>query len=61
MESKGDEKHSHGDKNEATPQKNLVMRFCEFAFKVLNQNMDDFFEDNMGAFEQVCSNYMGVE
>jgi len=34
------------------PKKNLALRFCEFAFKVLNQDMDDFFEDNMDAFDQ---------
>jgi hypothetical protein len=36
----------------APPPKNIVMKFTEYAFKVLNQDMDDFFEDNMGEFDQ---------
>jgi hypothetical protein len=59
MESKGcDAKHAgEADTKADVPTKNLVMRFCEYAFKVLNQDMDDFFEDNMDAFEQVSSSY----
>lgn len=32
--------------------RSLVMHMCEFAFKVLNDEMDGFFEDNVDAFEQ---------
>ena len=30
----------------------LVMRMCEYAFKVLNEDMDDFFDEHVDAFEQ---------
>ena len=57
MESKGhDDKGYDGDEKgvvDTSPQKNVVMRFCEYAFRVLNQDMDDFFEDNIGVFDQV--------
>lgn len=33
-------------------QKNVVARFVEYAYKVINENMDDFFEDNMEVFDQ---------
>lgn len=35
-----------------TNDKNVVIRFCEFAYKVINEDMDDFFCDNMDAFDQ---------
>jgi hypothetical protein len=34
------------------PNKNLVIRFVEYAFDVLNNRMDDFFEDSMNSFDQ---------
>ena len=41
------------DKNdENNENKNLVIRFVEFAFKVLNQEMDPFFEENLVYFDQ---------
>jgi hypothetical protein len=36
----------------AAPPKNVVIRFCEYGYKVLNQDMDEFFEDNISAFDQ---------
>lgn len=32
--------------------RSLVMHMCEFAFKVLNDEMDEFFEENVDSFEQ---------
>jgi hypothetical protein len=37
------------------PNKNLVIRFVEYAFDVLNNRMDEFFEDSMNSFDQDLS------
>ena len=37
---------------EVAEQKNIVVRFVEYAYKVINEHMDDFFEDNMDVFDQ---------
>mmetsp|Transcript_12867 Transcript_12867/g.21007 ORF Transcript_12867/g.21007 Transcript_12867/m.21007 type:complete len:414 (+) Transcript_12867:71-1312(+) len=60
MESKHEAKGSSDSKADdegqselqTQPPKNIVMKFSEYAFKVLNQDMDDFFEDNMSEFDQ---------
>lgn len=58
MESKevNNEAKGGGDEKEGRelqhPPPNLVMRFTEFAFRVLNHDMDAFFEDSMSEFEQ---------
>jgi hypothetical protein len=36
----------------APESKNLIIRFTEYAYKVLNEDMDDFFEDHVRAFDQ---------
>jgi hypothetical protein len=54
MESKGEAKggEEQEQQQQQPPPKNLVMRFCEFAFRVLNHDMDDFFEDSLADFDQ---------
>ena len=62
MEAKGRDRDEHEEKGGAkedssavqrAPSKNIVIRFTEFASKVLNQDMDDFFEDHMEDFDQL--------
>lgn len=36
----------------AAEQKNIVVKFVEYAYKIINEDMDDFFEDNMSVFDQ---------
>lgn len=54
MESKSDTKgvSSEAKGEPQPPPKNIVVKFCEHAFKVLNHDLDDFFEDNMSEFDQ---------
>jgi len=57
MESKGEGKWGSdavgiGGDDEEPAGKALVMRMCEYGFKVLNYEMDDFFEDNADTFDQ---------
>lgn len=51
-DSKGDDEGQSELQLQTQPPKNIVMKFTEYAFKVLNQDMDDFFEDNMTEFDQ---------
>ena len=57
MDSKSQNKDSD-DREDMEPnslltlQSNLIIRFSEFAFKVLNSQMDEFFDDQIGIFDQ---------
>ena len=31
---------------------NLIVRFVEYVYKAINEDMDDFFEDNVDVFDQ---------
>ena len=39
--------------NSSAPDNTLVHRFVNFAFKTINQDMNDFFESNLKFFDQV--------
>lgn len=53
MESKSnDEMIEYDSKGEVKKLPNLVLRFCEFAFKILNHDMDTFFVEHMELFDQ---------
>ena len=52
-DSKGEDGHEVAGLSMSTaPPTNIVIRFTEFAMKVLNQDMDDFFEDHVQEFDQ---------
>lgn len=52
MESKITSTSSATDDSTSNNSKNLIVRFVEYSFQILNHDMDEFFEDNMMVFDQ---------
>jgi hypothetical protein len=52
MESKDDSLVSSVADVDSARSKNVVVKFCEYAYKVLNDDMDEFFEDHIADFDQ---------
>jgi hypothetical protein len=53
MESKNDDNDAVTEIAESqAPAKNVIVRFVEYSFHILNNEMDEFFDDHMEAFNQ---------